>query len=347
MSADADTSPAEDSGATPISGPQAAAILLLLMEEGDAALLLRRLEPDELRMLGSAMYGVVDVAPPAVEQVLDDFVDRARTKSMLGHGAHRHLSAAMHQALGSERASVLLGRVAPAEASEALSALRWMEAEDIAALVGDEHPQIAALVLAHVAPETAADVLGRLAEPAQEDIMFRMATLGPVSADALAELEALLAAHAHRSGGTSAAATKRGGTSEVAAIMNNLAKPANGRILQAMAKKDKLLAQAIEEDMFVFDDLAALDDKALGAVMRAADSSLLVPALKGAEAKLRSRMLGAMSKRAAQSIADEMAEAPPMKRADVLAAQRGIIAIAKKLADEGTINLGGKGDDLV
>jgi flagellar motor switch protein FliG len=240
----------------------------------------------------------------------------------------------------------MMNRVAPPEQNgNGLSMLAWMEPSEIAAIIAPEHPQIAALVLSHLNPDLAAETIALLPELDQEEILFRLATLGPVPQAAIDALEPILLRAQNRP--AVSAKSQRGGTSDVAAILNNLAKPAETRILKSVQKRDKGIASAIEDEMFIFDDLAALDDRTLGTILRGADSSLLVPALKGAEAGLRARMLGAMSKRAAETISDEIAERGPMPRADVIAAQRGIIQVAKQMADEGSIQLGNKGDDLV
>jgi flagellar motor switch protein FliG len=329
-----------------LKGASAAAVLLLLVDEAEAASMLERLPPDDVHMLGSALYGVSDVDEGMVQSVLDNFVERARSRNSLSDNAHSHFSAAMHRALGAERADTMLGRVSPPEAkADIFEDFLWMEAAEIAGLIGDEHPQIIALVLAHLPADLAAQIITYLAELDQEDVLFRIATLGPVSASVLKELEpVLLKARRQKS---PAAGPARGGTSNAASIMNALPKSAEARILKSVVKRDKQIAQAIEDEMFIFDDLAALDDRTLGTVLRGADAAMLVPALKGTDEKLRKRMLGAMSKRAAQTIADEIAERGPMPRSEVDQAQRAIIAVAKKMAAEGAIQLKGGGDDLV
>lgn len=118
------------------------------------------------------------------------------------------------------------------------------------------------------------------------------------------------------------------------------------RLMKAVSKMDKSLARAIEDEMFVFDDLNDLDDRNLGTLLRAIDNDILVVALKGAQEELKSRMLGCMSKRAAEAIEDEMAERGPMRISEVQDAQKQILNIARKLAESGTIMLG-KGDDYV
>jgi len=334
----------DDDDVRPLHGSAAAAVLLMLFNEDEAAEILSRLEPDEVRQLGYAMYDVADVEIEEVNQALDQFVSKARRRTTIGYGASRHIRGAMHKALGPERADNMLARITPPTRSTKLALLKWMEAGEIAAAIEHEHPQVMAIVLAHLDPRIAADVLTMLPPEYQEDLVYRVATLGPVSSEALDELEDMLSRAAPAQKG---ATSQRGGTSEAAAIMNNVRKDVEQRIIKALAKRDKIIAQTIEEEMFIFDNLIDLDDKNMGALLRGIDNELLVVALKGANEMLKAKMLGSMSQRAAQSIVDEMEERGPMRLAEVVEAQKRIVAEARRLADQGTIMLGGPGDDFV
>ncbi len=172
------------------------------------------------------------------------------------------------------------------------------------------------------------------------------ATLGPVSNEAIDELELIFTSPAAHKLSTSST-TKRGGTTDAAAIMNNIRKDMEQRIIKALNKRDKQVAQSIEDEMFIFENLLELSEKDLGALMRGVDNEQLVIALKGASDMLRTKILGCMSARAAQSIQDEMEERGPMRLADVLEAQKAIIAEARRMAEDGTITLGGRSDDYV
>jgi flagellar motor switch protein FliG len=326
-------------------GSEAAAILLMLLAEDEAAQVLSRLEPDEVQHLGGAMFNVADVSETQVNSVFSLFVDQARARTTVGFGADVQIRGMMEKALGNERAENVLSRITPQTRSTALDALKWMDPRTIANLVEPEHPQIAAIVLAHLEPPIAADVLQLLDESIQADLVYRVATLGPVTAEALEDLEALLMKPTNKV--SSAPATKRGGAAEAAKIVNNARTSAEQRIIRALAKLDKGLARTIEDEMFVFDNLMALDDKGLGTLMRSVENDVLIVALKGAEPRLRDKILGSMSSRAAQSIVDEMADRGPTRLAEVQDAQKEILAIARRLAAEGTINLGGKDDDYV
>lgn len=327
-------------------GSEAAAILLMLLAEEEAAQVLSRLEPDEVQHLGGAMYNVADVSEVQVNTVFNLFVDQARARTTVGVGADTHIKNMMERALGTERAENMLSRITPPSRSNALEALKWMDPQSIADMIEPEHPQIAAIVLAHLEPPIAANVLQLLDESIQPDLVYRVATLGPVTAEALEDLEGLLLRQPARPAKKSPP-TKRGGASEAAKIVNNARTSAEQRIIRALAKLDKGLARTIEDEMFVFDNLMAVDDKGLGTLMRSVENDVLVVALKGAEPRLRDKILGCMSSRAAQSIVDEMADRGPIRLAEVQDAQKEILAIARRLASEGTINLGGKDDDYV
>ncbi|WP_129794317.1 flagellar motor switch protein FliG [Sphingosinicella sp. CPCC 101087] len=333
-------------GATgPLGGSETAAILLMMLGDEEAAEILSHLDPHEVQHLGSAMFNVADVTESEVKEVFDAFMTRARARTTIGFGATPRIRAVMEHALGAERAETMLARITPPKRSHALDALRWMDAKTIAALIENEHPQIAALVLAHLEAPMAADVLQMLPAEVQPDVIYRVARLENVTADALQELERILVGEVSRV--ASAPSPVRGGASEAAKIMTNTKAGIDQRIIRSLGKIDKQLAQQIEDEMFVFEDLDELDEKNLGILLRNIDNEVLVIALKGADEKLRNKMFGCMSSRAADTIRDEMEERGPMRLADVQDAQKEVLAIARRLADAGTLILGGGREDYV
>src|SRR4051812_17514128 len=203
---------------TRLKGSAAAAVLLMLFDEDEAAQILSRLEPEEVRQLGYAMYDVADVEIDEVNEALDHFVNKAKKRITIGYGASQHIRGAMTKALGAERADNMLARITPPTRSNKLAVLKWLEAKEIAALIEAEHPQIMAIVLAHLEHSVAADVLQLLPAEYQEEVIYRVATLGPVSTEALDDLEQLLmrGSPSAKPGNSS----QRGGTLEAAAIMN-------------------------------------------------------------------------------------------------------------------------------
>ncbi|HEY0624272.1 flagellar motor switch protein FliG [Sphingomonas sp.] len=326
------------------SGVERAAVLMMVVGDEEAAAILQKLDPDEVRQLGTAMMSVADVSEWEMAQVLDDFTGRAQERSAIQFDPRPKLESVVTKALGPERASTILSRILPPEPNESISALQWMDATEIAAMLEEEHPQIAAVLLAHLEPATAGQVLEMLPEAVQPQVLRRVAKLGPVTAEALATLTALLERHSSQP--RRAAGVQMGGTREAAKIMSSVRKVTEQKVMPKLAKLDREVARAIEEAMFVFDNLLELDDKNMGTLLRNIESDVLVRALKGADEEARNRFLSCMSSRAADTIRDEMEARGPMKLSEVLEAQKVMIAIARQLVKDGTITMpGGGGDD--
>jgi flagellar motor switch protein FliG len=327
------------------SGVERAAVLMMLVGDDEAAAILQKLDPDEVRELGRAMFNVADVSEEDVEAVLDDFVGRARERTDVGFDPRPKIETMMTRALGPDKADSVLARITPPEAACAIDLLDWLDATEIASLIEDEHPQIAAVLIANLDPDVAAQVIEILPEPIQPDIIHRIAKLEPVTPEAIETLKAMLSI---RIGATSSqAAVQLGGTKGAAKIMQSARKATEARVMPKLAKIDREVARAIEEAMFVFDNLLDLDDKNLGILIRNVESDKLVRALKGCDESVRGRFLGCMSSRAADGIRDEMESRGPMRLSEVLEAQKIIIGIARQLAKDGTIIIGGGEDDYV
>lgn len=327
------------------SGVERAAVLMMLVGEEEAAAILQKLDPEEVRQLGAAMFAVADVDEHAVENVLDDFVGRARERTAIGFDPAPKVAAVMNRALGPEKATSILARITPPADACAIDLLDWLEAPDIAAMVEKEHPQVAALLLANLDPAVAAKVLELLPDAMQPDLLNRLARLGPITPEAIETLKTVVAG---RTGSAAQpAGVTLGGTREAARIMSSARKATSERVMPKLAKIDRETAKAIEEAMFVFDNLLDMDDKNLGTLIRNIDGDLMSRALKGVDEAARERFLACMSARAADGIRDEMEARGPMRLSEVLEAQKAIIQIARTLAKDGTIMMGGGEDDYV
>jgi flagellar motor switch protein FliG len=327
-----------------IDGDRCAAILLMLLDESDASAILQHLDPGDVKCLGKAMFTAAASTEADVEIALDRFVTNNRALSSLAVGAENRIQNMMQDALGEARAGSIWPEIAPREDLAHLDALKWMDIKSISGLIEKEHPQVAAILLSALEPHRAAQAVAGLDSSRQADLLIRAATLGDISAEAICNIEEIVTAHHGRL--TQEPAVKMGGQNDVAKIVNNLSRPHAESLLKTMRKKDRALADAIEEEMFVFEDLAQLDAKALGAVLRMVDADRLALAIKGASAELGRKMLDTLSARAAQTISDEIAELGPVSRADVEEAQKAVTLIARSMAASGEITIGG-GNDYV
>lgn len=327
------------------SGVERAAVLMMLVGEEEAAAILQKLEPEEVQQLGKAMFSVADVSEDEVAVVLDDFVEKARERTTVGFDPRPHIETVMNRALGADKAESVLAKITPVETACQIELLDWMDAAEIVSLIKDEHPQIAAVLLANLDPSIAAQVLEGLPEASQPQILHRIAKLGPITPEAIDTLKSMLSRRS--TGRTSGTGVQLGGAKDAAKILSSGRKATETRVMPKLAKIDRDIARQIEDQLFVFDNLLEMDDKNLGVLIRNVDSDLLVRALKGVDENARGRFLGCMSARAADGIRDEMEARGPMKLAEVLDAQKGVITIARQLAKDGTIMMGGGDDDYV
>ena len=326
-----------------LTGTQKSAILMMLIGEDEASEILRNLSPREVQHLGTAMYSVQGLDQETVNLVLDEFLAIIKAQTSLGMGAGNYIRNVMVKALGEDKSQSVLSRIAPSASTRPIEILDWMDARSISELIADEHPQIIALIISYLDAGLGADVLGLLPENLQSEVIRRIATLQTVGPDALRELEQVM--QKKFKANTSLRASQVGGVDAAARIMNFTKQNMETRIMKDIGKGDKGLMQAIQESMFVFDNLIMSDDKSLQTLLRMVDTDLLVLALKGADEPLQEKLFGCMSKRAAANIMDEMEALGPVRLTEVQSAQKEIINVARRLSDEGTIVLAGRGGD--
>ena len=337
--------PEEDENveASALSGTEKSAILMLLLGEDEAAAILQNLSPREVQHLGTAMYSVAGVEQNTVNAVLDEFLETIKKQTGLGLGAGRYIENVLTKALGDDKAQSILGRITPASSESQIDILDWMDARSISELIIDEHPQIKALIISYLDFGLGADVLTLLPDNIQADVVRRIATLETVEPGAIKELERVM--KAKFAANTSLRASQIGGVKAAAKIMNFTKTEMETRILNSIKKEERDLMVEIQDNMFVFENLGGSDDRSLQTLLRSVDQDILVIAMKGADAQLQDKLLGCMSTRAAANIRDEMEVLGPVRLTEVQEAQKQIINVARKLSDDGTIVLAGRGGE--
>ena len=326
-----------------LSGTQKSAILMMLLGEDEASEILKNLTPKEVQHIGTAMYSVEGLDQDTVNKVLDEFLAIIKEQTSLGLGAGDYIQNVLNKALGNDRAQSILGRITPTESSNAIEILEWMDSRAISELISDEHPQIIALIISYLDPAQASDVLVMLDEKLQPEIIKRIATIQTVQPDALKNLELVM--QKKFAANTSLRASQVGGVKAAASIMNFMKGEDEQKIFKEVAKFSKNLMTDIQEAMFVFDNLIKSDDKSMQVIIRSVETEDLVLAMKGADEELQEKMFSCMSQRAAANVQDEMDALGPVRLSEVQEAQKRIINTARRLSDEGSIGLAGRGGD--
>jgi flagellar motor switch protein FliG len=327
------------------TGTERAAILLLTLGEQAAADVLKHMGAKDVQRLGGAMATMSNVSRKEVSTILTDFTQGVESQTSLGVGADEYIRTVLVNALGEEKASSIIDRILLGHSSKGLEALKWMDPRAVAELIRQEHPQIIAIVLAYLDPDQAAEVIGAFPDWLRADIVMRIATLDGIQPSALSELDEIM--ERRFAGNTVAKTSILGGPKVAANILNFLDGTQSGRVMDDMNRADEQLAVKIQDMMFVFDNLMEVDDRGMQELLRGVSSDRLLLALKGAEERLKEKIFTNMSQRAAEMLKEDMAARGPVKLSDVEAAQKEILAIARKMADAGTLNLGGKGEEYV
>lgn len=328
-----------------LSGVQRAAIVLLSLGEQQAAEVLKHMGAKEVQKLGVAMTSVGGISRESVVGVFDEFIDVLAQPSGLGSGADDYVRNVLTQALGEERASTLIDRILLGRNTSGLDTLKWMEPRAIADLVRQEHPQIIAIVMAHLDGDQAAEVLKCLPDRVRADVLIRIATLDGIPPHALNELNDVMARQF--AGSQNLKSSSVGGIKVAANILNFMDSGQDELILGNIGEVDSDLGARIRDLMFVFDNLADIDDRAMQSVLRDVPSDKLALALRGAEAKVREKITSNMSQRAAEILLEDMEARGPVRLAEVEAAQKEILSMVRKMADSGEIQLSGKTEAFV
>lgn len=328
-----------------MTSTEQAAVIVLLLGEQQAADIIQYLNPREVQSLGSAMVGVVDLSQDSVNLVLDNFVATIKKQTNLGLGTTDYVEAVLKRALGEDKASTVLGRILPGSSSKGLEILRWMDPRAIADMISTEHPQVVAIILSVLEYDVAADVLNYLPEINRGEIMQRIASLESVQPSAMDELERIM--KEQFSSNSSAKSSSFGGIKTAAKIMNFVKVDLEGKIMGDLSEIDEELMLKIQDNMFTFDNLSVVDNKAIQVLMRNVEPELLMVALKGAGEDVKDKFFDNMSQRARAMFIDDMESKGPMRLTDVEAAQKTIMRLARKLSDAGDLVLSGRGDDFV
>lgn len=330
----------------PVSGAQRAAILLLTLGEKDAAEVLKHLSARDVQTIGTAMAALSSVSREHVQQALDRLNEDMGRQTSLGVGTEEYIRKILVNALGENKAGGLIDRILLGRSSKGLESLKWMESRAIAEMINHEHPQIIALVLAHLDPDQAAEVIGYLPPRVRSDAVMRIATLDGVQPHALNELDEIM--ERQFSGSTNKLKSANvGGIKAAADILNAMEGSRETELMTAIRSQDESLGDKIEELMFVFDDLVTLDDRGMQTLLREVPSATLITALKGAEPEIRDKIFANMSKRAADMMRDDLEVKGPVRLSEVDAAQKEVLGIARKLSDAGQLSLAGGGDEYV
>ena len=330
------------------TGPEKAAILLMTLGEETAAQVLANMDEREIQNIGNYMSALGDVDLSVMDMVNKEFYDLVKSGGGgFGVGGMDFLKNALMQAMDPAKATDILNNITTPgeELGGGLETVRMLEPKVISSFLVSEHPQTAAIILAHLDPAVASHALSELPEKNRMEIVHRLATLERVAPNVIRDLDEALQAEFRTSGAVSG--NKLGGVAVAASLMGKLDRATETTILTAMDEVDQELADEIRNLRFTFEDILKIDDNGIQIMMKEIQQEDLLVALKTASDDLKEKLYNNMSDRAALMLKEDLDSLGPTKMSDVEKGQQKIIAVCKKLEDEGKIVIGGGGEEMV
>lgn len=320
-----------------LTGTQKAAIFCMAMGTEASSKILQHLRPEEVEAVSREIARIPVVGPEVVDSVVAEFGDVHRAASSVAQGGIEYARELLDAALGSTKAKSILERIQDQVTESGLNRLRRAGPDQLIGALRGEHPQTAALVLAHVDARLAAAVIEGLDSQLANDILYRIGRMEKVSPEVLAMVEQALSSSSDLS--LSAEMTISGGPAAVARLLNNLPGGMEKSVLEAIAERESELADEIRNLMFVFEDLIRLDGRSMQRLLREVEGKTLALALKAASDELKGHIFANMAERAAGTVKEEIELMGPVRVKDVEAAHSEIVRTARELAEQNEIML--------
>ena len=318
-----------------------------LGEEG-AAKILAEMQEREIQSIGNYMSAMGDVELSTVDEVSREFhSNMAAGGGGLGISGLDFLKTTLMRALDPAKATEILNNITtPGEdLGGGLDTVRMLDPKVVANFLSNEHPQTAAIVLAHLETGMAGTTLREMPEETRMEILYRLATLERVSPQVLRDLDEALQSEFRSSGAVSG--SKMGGVEAAAEIMGTIDRATETSILTAMDEVDPDLANDIRNLRFTYEDILKVDDHGVQMILKEISQEDLLISLKTGSDELKDKIFSNMSERASSMLKEDLEAMGLTKITEVERAQQKIVSVVKRLEEEGRLVVGGGGEELV
>lgn len=348
MSQDTDTQvgPPDVAGMNKV---QKLATLLIMLGPETAACLLKQFDENELEKVTTEMAKIPYVTQEMRAAVLKDFTEVAVLAGSCTLGGLDYTKDTLEKSFGQFRASNIIARVSPVKTTpNAMAQILEMDARQVFNLLKHEQPQTIALVTSYLHSDKSSELLMLLRNEVRDQVVERIATMAPTPIEVVERVVEML--NQKLAGRQPRALNQTGGVKNAAELLNSMEKETSKALLVALEERNPDLGAAIRQKMFTFEDLAGLDTAALQKVLREVEMRDLAMALKTASEKVKKALLACISKRAAETVNEELGFMGPLRLRDIEAAQGRIIEAVRRLEAEGEVDLssaGGGGDEVV
>lgn len=316
------------------TGAQKAAILLLSFGEEISAEIFKNMTEFEIKRIGSAMSRLGRLEQEIIDEVMMEFYGILQQNKKFFYGGNEFTMKVIGSAFKGGEADELIEQLALGSSAN-LDALELIDPRTLTNFIRNEHPQTIALILAHLDPQKCGEVIKLLPEALHTEIILRIANLDAVAPEIIDEVDDVLRNEIQAMGSISS--QKIGGVEPIAEMLNLIDKATEEQILDSLEERDPDLAEQIRQLMFVFDDLAKIDDRGIQEIIKNVKPEQWMVALKTASEAVTELVFRNMSERASKMLREDMEAMAAVKLSDVESMQYEIVQIARKLEEEGKI----------
>ena len=330
-------------GTDQLSGRQKAAVFLVTLGSEISAEVFKHLKEDEIEQLTFEIARLENVDSQERDRVLLEFQELIMAQDFISSGGIDYARELLEKSLGTQKAVDIINRLTSSLQVRPFDFIRRTDPAHLLNFIQQEHPQTIALILAYLESQKASIILSSLPHEVQSDVAKRIATMDRTNPEVLREVERVLEKKLSTLSSEDYAAA--GGVESIVEILNLVDRSTEKVIIESLEEDDPELAEEIKKRMFVFEDIVLLDDRSIQKVMREVDTTELAKALKAVDSEVQDKIYRNMSKRASTLLKEDMEYMGPIRVRDVEEAQQKIVAIIRKLEEQGEIVVARAGED--
>lgn len=329
-----------------MTGRKKAAIFLLSLGSEVSAEIFKHLNQEDIEQLTLEIASLRNVAPEIKDKVLNEFFEMAQARDYILTGGIEYAREVLEKALGPQRAGEILSKLTVSLQVRPFDFARKTDPSQLLNFIQNEHPQTIALVMAYLHPDQSAIILSALPPEKQVEVARRIAMMDRTSPEVIREVERVL--EKKLSSLVTQDFTAAGGLDSIVEVLNRVDRNTEKNIMDVFERQDPELAEEVKKKMFVFEDIILLDDRSVQRVLREIEAKDLSLALKGSSEDVNNKIFKNMSKRAAETLKEDIEFMGPVRLRDVEEAQQRIVNVIRRLEDAGEIIVArGGGDEII
>jgi flagellar motor switch protein FliG len=327
-----------NSGLATSVGLRKAAILLIQLGQERASAVLRHMSDSEVEAITAEISRLDAITSSETDQVLGEFHELMVARAHIAQGGFNFAQQLLQSSIGEERAAQIMDRLHAAAVQMPFQFLHRADPAQLRGFISEEHPQVIALVLAHMTPDKASLLLSGLPNYLQAQVAHRIAVMDRTSPEIIRSVEAVLERKLS-SMLQPAEVSRVGGVDPLVNIINRSDRPTERLIVEGLEGLDPALADEVKSRMFMFEDIVGLDDRSVQQVLRQVDTAELALALKGVSAAVKNKITGNLSERAAENLLEEVELLGAVRLVQVEEAQQSVIRTIRQLEEQGQITV--------